>query len=102
MKLLTKEILKKAPALYAQDGKKPDEIQVVAKFFTPWTNWTWFMVEYDPKSGDAYGYVVGQHAEMGYFNINELEKIQGPVGLKIERDRNFSATLAEVKKKYAF
>ena len=96
MKLLTKEILKKVPALYAMDGKKPEDVPVIAKFFTPWADWTWFMTEYDPESGNAFGYVKGNYPEMGYFNIPELIAIRGPAGLGIERDINFKGTLADV------
>ena len=96
-KFITKEILKKIPALYSQDGKCDDAV-VYAKWFTPWSNWTWFATEFDPKTGTAFGLVVGLETELGYFNINEMQEINGPFGLKIERDMYFSSkTLREVK-----
>jgi hypothetical protein len=45
-----------------------------------------------------FGLVVGLETELGYFTLNELESVRGPMGLKIERDRHFSGTLADVKK----
>ena len=48
MKLLTKELEKKLPSLYAQDGKG-DEAIAYAKFFDPCGSWTWYVTEYDPK-----------------------------------------------------
>ena len=45
MKLLTKEIRERLPALYSQD-KLPLTDQIVqVKFFTPDTNWAWLATE---------------------------------------------------------
>ena len=49
MKLLTKELEKKLPSLYEQDGKG-DEAIAYAKFFDPCGSWTWYATEYDPKT----------------------------------------------------
>ena len=87
-KLMTKSIENKIPPLYDQDGKGKDAI-VYVKFFTPWSNWTWYVTEYDPKQKLLFGYVVGTHPEFGYFSLTELESVTGPGGLKIERDINF-------------
>ena len=98
MKLLTKALEKKLPALYAQDGKG-DKALAYVKFFTPWTNWTWYVTEYDPETGDCFGLVEGHETELGYFNLKELQAIQGPFGLKIERDILFeTTTLGEIRK----
>ena len=97
MKLLTKAIEKKLPALYSQDGKG-DNAKVYVKFFTPWSTWTWYATEYDPETGDFFGYVIGHAKELSYFNLYELQSIKGPFGLKIERDILFeTATLGEIK-----
>lgn len=98
MKLLTKEILKKFPGIKETEGKAQADIQIVAKFFTPWSNWTWYAYEFDGQD-EFFGLVVGFEKEFGYFSLSELEAIKGPFGLGVERDRNFSATLAEVKEK---
>ena len=86
MKLLTKALEKKLPALRTGSNK------AYVKWFTPWTNWTWFVMEYDPETGDCYGLVDGLEKEFGYFNIKEIEKQRGPFGLKIERDQWFETT----------
>jgi len=95
MKLLTKEIIKKFPKLLETDGVGKKDVKVIAKFFTPWSNWTWYATEYD---GDEtfFGYVKGCENEFGYFSLSELESVKGPFGLKVERDLYFSGTLQEV------
>ena len=95
MKLLTKQIRRKLPPLYAQDGKGGQAV-VYVKYFTPWTNWTWYATEFD---GDDtfFGLVDGLEKELGYFSLNELEEINGPGGLKIERDLYWNPrTLKEI------
>lgn len=126
MQLLTREICKLMPRLYATDGMG-DESQVIVKFFTPWSNWTWYAkeasayvslggaypeqvslenVSCDNKNNlswvdnDGYSHIVedieffglvqGLDLELGYFSFNELKDIEGPAGLRIERDINFS------------
>ena len=41
----------------------------------------------------------GLEKEFGYFNIKEIEKLEGPFGLKVERDRLFEATTVVVDDK---
>jgi hypothetical protein len=94
MKLLTKEIQKKLPTLYSQDGKGMKAIAHI-KFFTPWSNWTWYGTEYDPNTKTFFGLIHGQEKELGYFSLDELESISGPFGLKIERDMYFKSTELE-------
>ena len=87
MKLLTKEIIKKLPPLYSQDDVEDPFAHV--KFFCPWNQWTWFVVEYDGEDL-FYGKVVGLETELGYFSLSELQSITGPGGLRIERDLYFN------------
>ena len=91
MKLLTKQIQNQLPELYAQDGQGMNAIAYV-KFFTPWSNWTWYATEYDPETGMFFGLVDGLERELGYFSLNELASVRGPFGLKIERDLHFQPT----------
>ncbi len=96
MKLLTKEIEKKLPALGSTDGT---DATIQVKFFTPDSNWTWFAVEYSPEERLFFGLVVGLETELGYFSLDELLEARGPMGLPIERDRWFqSKPLSEVEK----
>ena len=89
MKLLTKALEKKLPPLRSASNK------AYVKWFTPWTHWTWYVMEYDPETSDCFGYVEGLEKEMGYFNMKEIEEIKGPFGLKVERDLLFEATEIE-------
>lgn len=91
MKLITKTIAKQIPALYQQDGKGDDAIAYV-KLFTPDSNWTWYITEMNPETGECFGLVNGLERELGYFSLPELEAIKGPLGLAIERDRFFDPT----------
>lgn len=84
MKLLTKEIRKKLPPLYSQDGKGGKAIAYL-KLFTPDSNFTFFATEYDGKD-TFFGLVDGHEKELGYFSLSELEKVRGSLGLPIERD----------------
>jgi hypothetical protein len=88
MKLLTKELQKKLPPLYAQDGKGKEAIAYV-KFFDPCGSWTWYATEYDPEEKLFFGLVDGHEKELGYFSLPELEYIKRPFGLGIERDIHF-------------
>jgi|SRR5579872_1418529 len=97
MKLLTKELLKKIPKRYSQENN-PDPM-VWCRFFTPWANWDWYIIEYSPEDRVFLAYVVGFEAEIGYVSLDELESIVGFAGLKVERDRFFNpCKLSEVKK----
>jgi hypothetical protein len=93
MKLLTEELRRKLPPLYSQDGKGGKAV-VYTKYFTPSSNWTWYVTEGEPVTDDSgaeldfrfFGLVDGHFKELGYFNLSELEGVNGPMGLPIERD----------------
>jgi len=53
------------------------------KLFTPDSNWTWYASEFD--GNDIFYYLAsGLKVEMGYFSLEELKEIKGPLGLTIE------------------
>ena len=87
MKLLTAGLRRKLPPLYAVDRGTAEPIAQV-KFFTPWTSWTWYAMEFDGED-IFFGLVDGIELEFGYFSLSELESIRGPGGLRIERDLYF-------------
>jgi len=96
MKLMTKEIEKKIPALYAQDGKGM-EATVHVKFFFPIGCATWLATEYDPEQRLFFGWAMLQPGcgELGYFSLDELESVSRG-GVKVERDLYFGTkTLKE-------
>lgn len=115
MVLLTKEARRSLPALYSTEQVADPIAQV--KFFTPDSNWTWYATEGNaideegnllpieqevvvpglgvrPPVDDFrfFGLVQGHEEELGYFQLRELLKARGPLGLRIERDRAFRPT----------
>lgn len=100
MRLLTPEVLALLPPMRAQEDSS-DAIAHV-KFFTPDAAATWWATEYDPKHRTFFGFVtLGDHemAELGYFTLDELEALLGPMGLHVERDKSFKPTpLSEIRK----
>jgi len=88
-KLLPDEVKEQLPALYETEGQ--EDPQVIVKYFTPWTSWTWYATEGSEDEGDFrfFGLVDGHDKELGYFLLSELESVTGPGGLKIERDLYF-------------
>ena len=89
MKLLTQDLRRRLPPLYTNEYVK-DPV-AIAKFFTPWTSWTWYATEFDGED-IFFGLVQGFEEELGYFSLSELESVRGPAGLCIERDRGFEPT----------
>jgi len=93
MKLLPCKIRERLPSLGGQDGKGGKAV-AYAKCFSPDGSFSWFITEGSPvrsKDNDVvdyilYGLVDGQFKELGYFRLSELENVNGPMGLPIERD----------------
>jgi hypothetical protein len=95
MRLLTDELREQLPPLYSQEHVT--DPQVLCKFFTPDSQWTWYVLEFDGED-IFFGYIIGFEAELGYFSLLELESVRGPWGLPIERDLWFTpCPLSEVK-----
>ena len=77
------------PPLYATEHT-PDPL-VIAKYFTPDAQWTWYATEFDGED-TFFGLVEGFETELGYFPLSELRQARGPFGLPIERDLYFLPT----------
>src|SRR5918995_3948362 len=90
MQLLTKELRKKLPKLYANEEKGMEALALV-KFFTPDSSWTWYASEFDGEDL-FFGLAVGFEPELGYFRLSELLTVRGKLGLPVERDRFFTPT----------
>ena len=100
MDLMTKELEEQFPPLYSTEHLKPEQVRIIAKYFHPCSNWTWYATEYDPESRLFFGFVRGFENEMGYFSLEEMESIKGPMGLGVELDLHFGDhTLAEAMEK---
>ena len=97
---MTKELEARFPALYETEEKDAEEVKIIAKFFDPCSQWTWYATEYDPEDRLFFGLVRGHEVEMGNFSLDELEGVKGRLGLGIERDLHFGEhTLAEAMEK---
>lgn len=125
MKLLTKEIAKRFPAIYATDGAAPEKKMVVVKFFDPQGAGTWYAFEADAlidaenerwmplaeavKTRTPYsdvkffGYTTGLGCnELGYFLLSQLESFRGGYRLGIERDLHYTPqSFADIERKAA-
>ena len=88
--LMTKELektFKKYP-ISSQDGKGMNA-EVVVKYFNPCGRGTWLITEGEKQEdGDwlLFGYCNLFEWEWGYVMLSELESVQLPFGLKIERE----------------
>ena len=81
------ELRQTIPRLYATEHDADPTVWV--KLFTPDSNWTWYIVEWD---GDdlCFGLVSGHEIELGYFSLADLASARGALGLPIERDLHFA------------
>ncbi len=87
------------PPLYSKT--KDSEQLVICKFFLALTKWTWFATEFDGKD-TFFGFVCGEYPELKYFSLSELENLEVPYGLGVERDRYFEPVrLSEIQKHYS-
>jgi hypothetical protein len=90
MKLLTKEIRRRLPPLYSSERGRDPIVQV--KFFSPWSDWTWYATEFDGEDL-FFGLVEGFETEWGYFSLSEMESVCVFGGVPaIERDMWFDPT----------
>lgn len=74
--------------LGSQDGLMEDA-EVVVKYFNPYGAGTWLITEGEKQEdGDwlLYGYCHLFEWEWGYVMLSELESVQLPFGLRIERE----------------
>ncbi len=99
MQLITKELEKQFMAAGDQDTPNP---KVICKLFNPCGFQKWFLTAYYPDERVAFGYMIGGAVdELGYVSIDELEAIELPLHMKIERDLYFSAcNLDDIKLQY--
>ena len=97
-KLIPQTLLNDIPDLYATEGSLNPTCHI--KLFTPDSCFTWFIIEISKTDMTCYGYVQGLDSELGYFSLNEIELLRGPLGLSVERDTSFEPTLfATIKQK---
>ena len=86
--LMTEEIAKTVPRLYEQDGAEDPTVHV--HYFSCVNGWDWYLTEYDPRTGEAFGLVRGFETEWGYFSVREMERVNREKGFGVvERDEHF-------------
>lgn len=99
MKLLTAKLIKRFRKIGSQEERTNP--LVIAKYFTPDANFTWYAIEYDEEKQMFFGLVAGFEVELGYFSLIELEYARGPLGLFPERDLHFDeCRLSEIYANY--
>lgn len=88
MKLMTKQLEKLLPPIKATAGKSMEFITVPVKFFHPFSNLRWYVMELDPTTGEMFGYVTGgtNGGELGYLPSMDEFKALRVKGLPVERD----------------
>lgn len=99
MLLMTKELEAKLEnyPIGSQDGLG-EEAEVIIKYFNPCGAGTWLITEGEKQeNGDwlLFGYMCIFDWEWGYVMLSELESIQLPFGLSIERE--IYGTVGKVK-----
>jgi len=87
------------PKLYRTEHESDPTVWL--KLFTPDSNWSWYVIEWD---GDdlCFGFVVGHDQEMGYFSLADVGEVRGSLGLPVERDLYFTpCPLSNVRQRHA-
>ena len=100
-KLMTRELGDTIPALYAnEDAEDYDAVLAPAKLFSPYSNWTWYVTEWDAKTGLCFGLVEGFETELGYFDLTELAETTVFGGVPaVERDLYWQPrTIGEIRR----
>ena len=99
--LMTKELGDTIPAIYAnKDAESYDDVLAPAKLFSPFSNWTWYVTEMDPETGECFGLVQGFETELGYFSLDELAEATVFGGVPaVERDLYWQPkTIGEIRR----
>ena len=106
-KLMTEELVATIPALAANENVEDyDAVLAPAKLFSPFSNWTWYVTEWDAETGLCFGLVEGFESELGYFDLTELAEATvfgglsaGQAGVPaVERDLYWEPkTLGEIR-----
>jgi hypothetical protein len=98
MELLPDELRAQLPRLYAQENEKDKMVYI--KFFSPYSNWTWYVTEGETEEDDFifFGLVFGFEREWGYFALNELQSTKVLGVPAVERDLHFQPKrISEIK-----
>ena len=100
-KLMTKELGDTIPAIGANENVEDhDAVLAPAKLFSPYSNWRWYVTEWDAETGLCFGLVEGFETEIGYSDLTELAEVTVFGGVPaIERDLYWEPqTLGEIRR----
>ncbi len=89
MELLPQELEVTLPALYETENIPTHKKILHIRYIAIFSNWEWYLCEYDKDTKTAFGYVKGFENEWGYFSLQEFQEINDE-NLKIIRDENFT------------
>ena len=81
------ELRETIPKLCATEGQPDPTVWI--KLFTPDSNWTWYVIEWDGNDL-CFGLVSGHEIELGYFSLADIHAARGGLGLPVERDLYFT------------
>ena len=99
-KLMTRELGDTIPAIRTNENVKDyDTVLAPAKLFSPYSNWTWFITEWEAETGLCFGLVEGFETELGYFDLTELAEATVFGGVPtVERDLYWKPrTIGEIR-----
>ena len=100
-KLMTREVGEAIPAIGANENVRDyDAVVAVAKLFSPYNGWRWFITEWEAETGLCFGLVQGFETEVGYFDLTELSEVTVFGGVPaVERDLYWNPrTLGEIRR----
>ncbi len=83
--------LQNMPPLYAQESVVHPILY--ARYYLKECDWGWYVMEYSPLQQLCFGLVVGDEMELGYFCLDELERLQQRCGMEVVRDYQFKPTI---------
>lgn len=89
MELLPKELEDTLPKLYETEKIPTKEKILYVRYISIFSNWEWYLCEYDSNKKLAFGYVQGHEKEWGYFSLIEFQDINNN-NLMIIRDESFT------------
>ena len=82
-------LLKKLPKIGATKGVDPADVKVPVKIMDPEGRDTWYVVEYNPTSNEAFGWIAVGRPKLGSFNLQDIfqdKKRQGFIKSRLTTD----------------
>ena len=87
-RLITDRMARETPDRYGTEDTPLKEKLVQAIYFIPFHQWSWYLVELDVENQLAWGLVIGEYPEWGYFSMKEIADV-GVQRLLVHKPRTF-------------